>query len=1455
MEVAALGLKVDGIQDADKASAALDKLAKSADGAATSVNSLSSDAKSFKPSFDSATQSADKLTAAEQKLAAQAAAAGISVGQMKNALRGVPAQFTDIAVSLQSGQAPLTVFLQQGGQLKDMFGGAGTAARALSQYVVGLVNPFTVAAAAVGTLAVAYYQGSKELDAYVMAIQTSGNAAGVTTSQLVDYAKQIDAAGSTQAKAAEALSIFVSAGVSADGQLRQFTQTAIEWEKYTGEGVDVVAKKFAALQKDPLAAALKLNEGMNFLTASTYDQIASLEEQGKKTEAAALAMSELDSAMAQRSKTIQSNLGYIQRGWLWITGAAKEAWDAMLNVGRPRAIDEKLVQAQEALRKMQEEGPGIFDRAQYAKRIAAQNELVSSLEAQSAAEALNAAVSAQNAKDVENRVEINKKYSKYLKEELSLSQSLKVAREELTSAGKAEADIQRALNAITEEYNKKNKPKQERAASSAGTSELANILARVEATNKYIQALRDQGDAAKKVTEGEQLAYKIQAEIDSGRLKSSQLIQKQKELEAAKSLQVAQETLRAEEKLVEVQKKREEENVKAYGDILNTQEKSLDSLKKQIDAEKLATESIGKTAEEIARLEIVKLQDIAASKERAAITWETIDLSGYMSDSLRAEAQAYRELADSKLQRGITKTNYETAKQAEKDWEKVSDNIGKTLSDYIMGGGKDAATYLKRLFSTLVLQPIVQTAVGGLLGTGSAQGGVSGALGTASSANSLLSGSSLLSSIPGLGAIGGALSGFGTAITASIQSLVGITGTTSQMVASLAAAGHTAAPGLAAGVQAANLIPGWGWALAGAAALFGGDIIGGLFGDKRTQEYGGTAMYSAAQGAQTSTAHGAFGTGFGGVAASDEILANVSGISKAIVDALDATAKSFGKTVGYEAAAGFASDFGDEATWGGLRIALGGMDIVNWDKNRQSRWAPREFASGDEGYKQYLNAVASDVKTAILSMDLPTWADQLLTAADDLESVNAALQQVGTVKAMFDSLGQSMQAFSGISGDLQTQLLEASGGIDKLAANTSAFYQGFFSEQERADAQLRQLRESLSGLGIGIDPALGEHAKEQFRATVEAAMAGGQGELAAQLLALSQSFVTAADYAQRAADDSVARLNEIMGQQHVLWADLAAAEGDFATAAQRRYWIETAGMNAAEQAAYDYIAAIKAQVSAAQAASASLKSLSEQQWSLENQLLSLQGQTGLVESRTREKDLAALLEGVTDEEKRRQIAASYDYNRALEKQIEALQASQKAASDAAASQQRAADSMRQSWQSIGDSVLSEINRIRGVVVEESGFGLEYYQSQFAIATAQARAGDQSAAERLPELSKAMLQMAATSATSLAELQRYRTLTAGSLEATLAGIQRQFGITVDLPSASAARSVSAAPTPFDPWAGGSLPGFGSASASVEVLLETLIENQRSQAADLGRLSLRTARVLEKWDNDGLPEERS
>ncbi|MBK5518427.1 phage tail length tape measure family protein [Pseudomonas sp. TH10] len=110
---------------------------------------------------------------------------GNTAKQTAAALRGVPAQFTDIAVSLQSGQAPLTVFLQQGGQLKDMFGGVGPAAQALGGYVAGLINPFTIAASAVGVFTLAAYKGYEQSELYRKALISTGDAAGRTADDLI----------------------------------------------------------------------------------------------------------------------------------------------------------------------------------------------------------------------------------------------------------------------------------------------------------------------------------------------------------------------------------------------------------------------------------------------------------------------------------------------------------------------------------------------------------------------------------------------------------------------------------------------------------------------------------------------------------------------------------------------------------------------------------------------------------------------------------------------------------------------------------------------------------------------------------------------------------------------------------------------------------------------------------------------------------------------------------------------------------------------------------------------------------------------------------------------------------------------------------------------------------------------------------------------------------------------
>ncbi|MFE0784095.1 phage tail length tape measure family protein, partial [Serratia bockelmannii] len=137
---------------------------------------------------------------------------GVSAGQQAAALRGVPAQLTDIVVSLQGGQQPLTVLLQQGGQLKDMFGGIVPAAKALGGAIMGLVNPYTLAAGAVALWVTALSAGKGEQQEFTKTLILSGNAIGQTATGMSDLASRIGAVAGSRGKAVDALNLIAASG-------------------------------------------------------------------------------------------------------------------------------------------------------------------------------------------------------------------------------------------------------------------------------------------------------------------------------------------------------------------------------------------------------------------------------------------------------------------------------------------------------------------------------------------------------------------------------------------------------------------------------------------------------------------------------------------------------------------------------------------------------------------------------------------------------------------------------------------------------------------------------------------------------------------------------------------------------------------------------------------------------------------------------------------------------------------------------------------------------------------------------------------------------------------------------------------------------------------------------------------------------------------------------------------
>ncbi|MCI8210768.1 hypothetical protein AUC61_14615 [Pseudomonas sp. S25] len=283
---------------------------------------------------------------------------GNTAKQTAAALRGVPAQFTDIAVSLQGGQAPLTVLLQQGGQLKDMFGGIGPAAKALGGYVVGLINPFTVAAAVAAALGIAYYKGSQEATDFQNSLILTGNAAGTSAPQLATLAKQISATVGTTGAAAEVLVQLSASGKVASDSFGDIARAALSMQDATGKAASETVAEFVKIGKDPVAAAKDLNDQYGFLTQSVYAQIVALKSQGDEVGAVKLLTDTYANAVQTRASEITQNLGYIERGWLAIKNAAKGALDATLEIGRDSTLDDRRAVLEKALASATNTGAG-----------------------------------------------------------------------------------------------------------------------------------------------------------------------------------------------------------------------------------------------------------------------------------------------------------------------------------------------------------------------------------------------------------------------------------------------------------------------------------------------------------------------------------------------------------------------------------------------------------------------------------------------------------------------------------------------------------------------------------------------------------------------------------------------------------------------------------------------------------------------------------------------------------------------------------------------------------------------------------------------------------------------------------------------------------------------------------------------------------------------------------------
>ncbi|MEQ0037707.1 phage tail length tape measure family protein [Klebsiella sp. GG_Kp161] len=436
---------------------------------------------------------------------------GQSAAQTAFAMRMIPAQMTDIIVGLSTGQSPFMVLMQQGGQLKDMFGGIGPAIKGVGGYVLGLINPVTLAAAAVGVLGLAYYKGSQEQDEFYKSLTLSGNLVGKTTGQLADMAARVSVvANSTTGVTAATLNQIVSSGKVAAESLERVTTAVVEISETTGIATEKLVGDFNDIAADPVAAITKLNDQYHFLTLATYNQIKALQDEGNQQDAARVASDTYANAMQQRANDIHQNLGILERAWDSLAKTAKGAWDAMLDIGREQTGTERISQIRKELDWIDKAAGG---KLFFGGRKAELEDELNNLQSQITTEGVLTEIISSNDKAEQQRIktqqEADRVNQQYLSNADKRNKAIKQQSEFLKAGAITAEQYAKNVSRINEMYKDPKPPKTPKG--KAYTEDAATRL--LDQINQQTTAMQSQLDASDKLNSATQARIKFEQQI------------------------------------------------------------------------------------------------------------------------------------------------------------------------------------------------------------------------------------------------------------------------------------------------------------------------------------------------------------------------------------------------------------------------------------------------------------------------------------------------------------------------------------------------------------------------------------------------------------------------------------------------------------------------------------------------------------------------------------------------------------------------------------------------------------------------------------------------------------------------------------------------------------------------------------------------------------------------------
>ncbi|WP_318378814.1 phage tail tape measure protein [Enterobacter sp.] len=276
---------------------------------------------------------ADVLPEALSRQEAAARRAGISVGQYSAAMRTLPAQFTDIATQLAGGQSPFLILLQQGGQIKDQFGGVQGALTGVGEYIrsmAGMINPTTIALAGlvgtIGLLAAAAYSSSQQFDQVARSVIMMGGAGFASMQQLNQAAEEV--AGKTNTSVSSTVDTLVTlndTGKYTASQMKQIA-TSITLMGKAGSDTKAAMSDFGKIVSDPVKGLASLNEQYGFVDEAMMKHIIQLRKQKGEQAAVTEAINLFSDVMAKRAQETIEATDNIGKAWAGLKAFASDSF-------------------------------------------------------------------------------------------------------------------------------------------------------------------------------------------------------------------------------------------------------------------------------------------------------------------------------------------------------------------------------------------------------------------------------------------------------------------------------------------------------------------------------------------------------------------------------------------------------------------------------------------------------------------------------------------------------------------------------------------------------------------------------------------------------------------------------------------------------------------------------------------------------------------------------------------------------------------------------------------------------------------------------------------------------------------------------------------------------------------------------------------------------------------------